>query len=295
MSLINMKGRFLVLLLLSVLACSPNEQIKEEVVYLKKANGNFDLYQSDVLGQWEERLTQNVGYDWQPHWNEGLQKLVYYSNDSAESFTVLAMDIRSKKTDALPLAHLADYRLSANAEYIYYTTSDGDSKNIWRCDLDGNNRYQLTNTNGYNGRFSLSPDGLKMAFVSDRTGSNQLFVMNLGNGEVEQVSFFPLIAKYSTWSPDSKRLAVCLAEASDDPKWDIWLYNLPTQGLERFTNTPYSEQEIAWSLSGEKIAFHGTTENDGDQIYTLDVADGKFTKITSGDFYHGEPTWVPIR
>ena len=28
-----------------------------------------DLYKSDVLGQWEDRLTTNVGWDWQTKWN----------------------------------------------------------------------------------------------------------------------------------------------------------------------------------------------------------------------------------
>ena len=290
-----MKYRFLPLLLLVIWGCNSSDKVGEQVVYLKKANGNFDLYQSDVLGKWEERLTTNPGYDWQPYWNEGLGKMIYYSNDTAGNFSVVARDLKTGEVDSLPMAHLPDFKLSPDGQSIFYTITDGEAKNIWKCDLDGNNRFQLTNTQSYNGRFSLSANGKKMAFISDRTGTNQLFIMDLENNAIEQISFFPLIAKYSSWSPDSQWIAVCLAEATDDPQWDIWLYNLADKGLERFTNTPYSEQEIAWSLSGKKIAFHGTTENDGDQIYTIDIADGKFTKITSGDFYHGEPAWVPVK
>ena len=290
-----MKYRFLLLLVLLVWGCNSSDRVKEQLVYLKNADGNFDLYQSDLLGQWEERLTINPGYDWQPYWNEGLGKMIYYSNDSTGNFWVLAKDMKTDEVDSLPMAYLPDFRLSPDGQSIFYTISEGSVKNIWKCDLDGNNRYQLTNTQGYNGRFSLSPDGNKMAFISDRSGSNQLFIMDFEDDAIEQISFFPLIAKYSSWSPDSNRIAICLAEATDNPKWDIWLYSLEDKRLDRFTNTPYSEQEIAWSLSGKKIAFHGTTENDGDQIYTIDIADGKFTKITSGDFYHGEPAWVLVK
>ena len=290
-----MKYRFSVLLILCLWACKASDQVEEQVVYIKSAQGNFDIYQSDVLGKWEQRLTTNPGFDWQPHWNEAFGKMIYYSNDTSGNFSVLSRDLKTGKVDSLPLAHLPDFRLSPDGLYIFYTISDGDAKNIWKCDLDGNNRYQLTNTQGYNGRFSLSTDGKKMAFISDRDGSNQLYMMDLENRETQQILSLPLIAKYSSWSPDSQQIAICLAEPSEDPKWDIWLYDLKDKSLKQFTKTPYSEQEIAWSLSGKKIAFHGTTENDGDQIYTIDIADGKFTKITSGDFYHGEPAWVPVK
>lgn len=290
-----MKFRFLAFLILAAWGCNPSEEVNEQLVYLKSAEGNFDLYSSDVLGNWEDRLTTNPGYDWQPGWNGALKRLTYYSNDTSGNFSVLAMSLENKQVDSLPNSDLSDYQLSPDGLSIFYTVSDGDSKNIWKCDLDGGNRHQLTETEGYNGRFELSFDGKKMAFISDRTGTNQLFIMDLKSGEAEQISFSPLVAKYSSWSPDSQQIAICLAEPSDDPKWDIWIYDLKDGELERFTNTPYSEQEIAWSLSGKKIAFHGTTENDGDQIYTLDVIDGKFTKITSGNFYHGEPTWVPVK
>ena len=290
-----MKYRFSVLLILCLWACKASDQVEEQVVYIKSAQGNFDIYQSDVLGKWEQRLTTNPGFDWQPNWNEAFGKMIYYSNDTSGNFSVLAKDLKTGDVDTLPMSHLPDFRLSPDGQHIFYTISDGAAKNIWKCDLDGNNRYQLTNTQGYNGRFSLSTDGKKMAFISDRTGTNQMYMMDLESRETEQISFFPLIAKYSSWSPDSQQIAICLAEPSEDPNWDIWLYNLQDKGLEQFTNTPYSEQEISWSLSGRKIAFHGTTENDGDQIYTIDIADGKFTKITSGDFYHGEPAWVPVK
>ncbi|NVK83645.1 MAG: hypothetical protein HWE21_04955, partial [Cytophagia bacterium] len=64
-----MKYRILSLLILLAWGCSSSDSLKEQVVYLKQADGNFDLYRSDVLGKWEERLTTNPGYDWQPNWN----------------------------------------------------------------------------------------------------------------------------------------------------------------------------------------------------------------------------------
>ncbi len=289
-----MKHPLFFCLLMILAACSGNSsKMGERLVYLKISDGNADLYSADVFGQWEERLTSSPGYDQSPKWNATLNKLIYYSNDSLGNFNVLSMDLRTGTTDTLPFSDLDNYQLSPDGRFIFYTVSEGETTHIWRANIDGSNPEQLTHHEGYNGRFSISPNVEKMAFISDRTGTNQLFILDLKSMELEQISFFPLMAKYSSWSPDGKQLALCLAGDAEELQWDIWLYTTANGALERITNTVYSEQEIAWSISGRKIAFHGTTASDGDQIYTIDLVDGSFVKITSGNFYHGEPTWVP--
>lgn len=269
--------------------------LDEKLVYLKNNTNNFDLFTSDVLGQWEDRLTTNPGWDWSPRWNTGLEKMVYYSNDTAGDFSVLAMRLNTGEVDTLPNADLLNFKLSPSGKYIYYNEEDSLGRNIWRCKLDGTAKERLTEVNGYNGRFEVNADESQMAFISDRTGQNELLLMNLKTKNVKQLTNDEMIEKYISWSPDGKQIAFTMAAPSDDPKWDIYMINADGTGLVQLTKTPYSEQEIAWSLSGKKIAFHGTTAADGDHIYTIDIANGKFTKITSGDYYHGEPAWVPAR
>lgn len=283
------------LIFLAFYSCSPNEGINNEaLVYLKVKDGNFDLYQSDVLGQWETRLTDQLGWDWSPKWLLGQEQLVYYSMDSLGAFFWLKRNLNGSNTDTLP-SGLDNPQLSANGEWIYYTESDSSRTNIKRISADLSIDEYLTNTEDYNGRFQLDTDGRQMAFISDRTGTNQLYVMDLKNKSSKQLTEEPMIAKYSAFSPDGQQIAVCMALPADDPKWDIYIIDIEAGELHQVTQTPYSEKEISWSLSGNKIAFHASTEADGDQIYTIDIADGKFTKITSGDHYHGEPTWVQIK
>jgi Tol biopolymer transport system component len=288
--------KYLLISLLTVLlfSCSNNksESKNESIVYLKVVDGNIDLYKSDVLGQWEERLTTNAGWDWRAQWILGLRELSYYTRDEQDSFAFVKGEVGSLGVDTINVQGMMNPQLSPDGSMIYFLEKDGIAQNIKRVPIDGGVDEYVTYYASYHDYFSLSPDHSQIAFVSNRDGSNQLYVQDLSTKEVRQLTTGPMIAKYNTWSPDGRQIAVCLAEPADDPKWDIYLYDLEGNVLTQFTDTPYSEQEISWSLTGKKIAFHGTSENDGDQIYTIDIADGKFTKITSGNFYHGEPAWV---
>lgn len=292
-----MKALTLIIVASLMISCASQHQdqenINEALVYLKSKDGNFDLYSIDVLGQWEKRLTTNQGWDWQPHWVPGFNQLAYYTNDTARNFSLVKMSLGNSEVDTLPYSDLLNLKLSPDGKRIYYMERDGDVQHIKRMSLDGSNDELLTKSDSYNGRFALDPKQEQMAFISDRTGSNQLFLMDLNTKNVRQLTGGHMIAKYASFAPDGQQIAVCLAPPSEDPKWDIFIIDIPSGEQIRLTETPYSEQEIAWSLSGEKIAFHGTTEEDGDHIYTIDIKDGKFTKITSGNYYHGEPAWIP--
>lgn len=278
-----------------ILGCSGQPKLKESIIYLKSKEGNLDLYQSDLVGQWERRLTTNSGWDWNGKWNEGRKQLIYYSKDDMGKLTVLAMNKQFKRKDTLPFSDLPYYQLAPDGQSVLYAISDSLTTSINKLSLLDQNKVQvLTSSRGYNGRFQVSSDGTQLSFISDRNGSNQLYLLNLQTNKLNQLTQGSFIAKYNSFSPDGKKIAVTLAEPSDDPLWDIYIIEIETGEMVQLTNTPYSEQEIAWSSSGMKIAFHGTSEADGDQIYTIDLADGKFTKITSGNFYHGEPAWLPF-
>ena len=280
---------------LLLISCSNNKQqdvINESLVYLKIKESNYDLYKSDVLGQWEQRLTTNRGWDWTPKWLPQLAQITYYSNDSSGDFSWLKMSLDGSEIDTLPSGQLLNPQLSPDAKWIYYQIQDGDDQHLKRMRLDGSADEFLTSGAGYNGRVTFSIANDQIAFISNRTGNNQLFLMDIATRKVQQLTKGAMIAKYSSFSPQGNQLAVCLAEPSEDPIWDIYIIDLETGEQMQLTNTPYAEQEIAWSLSGEKIAFHGSSKADGDQIYTINLANGKFTKVTSGDYYHGEPTWV---
>lgn len=287
--------RYLIIIILagSLLGCdASNGKLRESLVYVSERNGNSDLYVVDVLGQWERRLTTSDNRDWLPKWNSGMKKLIYRTMDENQNSFVVAKIIDEDGRDTLTSAYLSNYQLTPSGQRIIYTQSNNGFQNIWWSNLDGMENAQLTDSESFNGSFSISPKGDMLLFVSDRTGQLELYLLNLETRELKRLTDNNLIEQYSTWSPDGNSIAYTMRTLEDGSAEDIYVLDLTSNRVTQLTKTPYAERELAWSTGGEKIAFHGATV-DGDHIYTIDVKDGKFTKITSGDAYHGMPTWVP--
>ncbi|MFT6827651.1 MAG: Tol biopolymer transport system component [Roseivirga sp.] len=266
--------------------------VDQALVYISDRDG-FNLYQIDQLGQWEKQLTFEVGQEYNPKWNEGLQSIVYYSLSDDGDFRLKVLN--SAEMDSLAFFGLNEVQLFPDAKSILFTVKEEGGNGIWMSNLGGGGMQELVSSKSNNGHISISPNGETIAFISDRTGSSELFKLDLKTLILSQLTENTLVEKYSSWSPDGRKIAFSMRENDDSAKEDIYIINSNGSDLQQLTRTPYAEQELAWSLDGKKIAFHATSIADGDQIYTINLEDGHFVKITSESFYHGAPTWVKVK
>jgi dipeptidyl aminopeptidase/acylaminoacyl peptidase len=78
---------------------------------------------------------------------------------------------------------------------------------LWLVDAD-DELHQLTFGRHHNGSPALTPDGARLAFISDRSGSSQVWVMSVDGGEARQLTDFPGGLSGPVWSPDGTTIAV---------------------------------------------------------------------------------------
>ncbi|MEZ4998102.1 MAG: hypothetical protein R2758_11785 [Bacteroidales bacterium] len=77
---------------------------------------------------------------------------------------------------------------------------------IWIADLDGSNTERITSTPAVEGNPHLSPDGKWIAFNSNRSGNQAVYVVASGGGTPRRLTWHPAPATVRGWSPDGKRI-----------------------------------------------------------------------------------------
>jgi dipeptidyl aminopeptidase/acylaminoacyl peptidase len=116
-------------------------------------------------------------------------------------------------TDLLALQRISDPRISPDGTRVLYTVAVPDlpanrtARNVWVVSLASPQPRALT-TGGHEGAARWSPDGRSIAFLSNRSGSMQLYVMNAdGTGDPRQLTKLSADVDNVEWAPDGRSIA----------------------------------------------------------------------------------------
>jgi Tol biopolymer transport system component len=138
-----------------------------------------------------------------------------------------------------------------------------------------------------------SPDGHKLAFVSNRAGNDEIYVMNADGTGLTRLTNNAAIDVDPAWSPDGAKIAFASTRAGH---LEIYAMNANGTGAKRLTtNLPFqgcggtsAGQEIlpTWSPGGGKIAFRHKTNCFGTAIDIMNSDGTGITRLTDARFVH---------
>jgi len=142
----------------------------------------------------------------------------------------------------------------------------------------------------------------QIAFVSDRTGAPQIYLMNAeGSDPQQQITNMANGACQPSWSPDGMRLAFispCLKRQNQYTDASIYIVNVDGSGVIELMSDKSGNFDPAWSPDGTRIAF--TSVRDGSrEIYILNLGENRVTALTSASSdallpdWSSQPAWSP--
>lgn len=146
--------------------------------------------------------------------------------------------------------------------------------------------------------FSSISDKTQIAFISDRDGNTEIYVMQ-SDGSM-QIPLTDLDSRIFdlAWSPNGQQLAFSADYQSK--KAEIYLVDVPCEQITigclstpiNLTNTISDDVEPAWSSDGSKIAFGSGSDNFLWNIFIIHLQDSRLTSLAD-DFNDFAPTWSP--
>ena len=226
---------------------SPDEK---KLLFLSDGGGGLDLWTMNPDGTGRVRLTENgrivpglalssYGADWS---SDGRQ--IVYTSCLFDNAAIWE-DFVATAANGSPAVNGSAIRTEAD---------------IWIMDADGGNKKPLM-TDG-DARLPLwQPHGDRIAYLSERSGNREIWVMQSDGTGKAQVTFSEGNVSEYAWSPDSTRIAYIVAAPPGTwPEFSLWVINSDGSGSEQLTTGNWDRSPV-WSPDGARIAFRSESRN----------------------------------
>ncbi|MCX7622581.1 MAG: hypothetical protein N2Z82_02315, partial [Thermomicrobium sp.] len=147
---------------------------------------------------------------------------------------------------------------------------------IWLVDRMGGEPRPFTQGTARDFMPRWSPDGRALAFLSDRTGTDQVWVIPRHGGEARQVTRFAEPVSAFEWSPEGERLVVVTRA-------------LQPEGAPETTTDVVRLTALRYRYDGQRGFLHERRSH----LWLVRLDDGRVERLTDGDWDDDWPTWSP--
>ena len=163
------------------------------------------------------------------------------------------------------------------------------SWDIYIMRSDGSDPKRLTESEADDTLPSLSPDGRKILFVTDRDGNREIYVMNRNGSDQTNLTRNAADDWTPAWSPDGSKIAF---SSFRDGRWELYVMSADGTNPRRLTAHPAADYGPSWAPSGEQIAFVSNRSGNLD-IHLIALADGSVRRLTTDPATDQSPAWSP--
>lgn len=150
---------------------------------------------------------------------------------------------------------------------------------------------QITQSNAGNGQASWSPDGTQIAFVSDRSGTWEVWTMQANGENLRQITEDYGPTGWPTWTPDGQSL---LFYAQGNGGYQLFSVGLNSLEIKPFMENDGDDFRPLLDAQGARLLFDrvkpGSSNHD---IYIRDLESGQTSQLTSDPGYDSDARWSP--
>jgi dipeptidyl aminopeptidase/acylaminoacyl peptidase len=213
--------------------------------------------------------------------------------------------------------------ISPDGRWIAYTVRRANwddnayETDVWMADVRSGATRQLTAGQKSSSSPAWSPDGSRLAFISDRTDKRQIYLINPHAGEAEALTSVDEGVANFAWSPDGTRIAYTATEpklprvAEREKKYGelevidqeprmtrLFVIDAAARTTRTLTPESFVVGSFDWSPDGREIVFDHVIDSDPANSGTADiaivtVADAKMRDLVTQAGPDRHPVWSP--
>ena len=138
----------------------------------------------------------------------------------------------------------------------------------------------------------FSPDGTRIAFVTNRDGNTEIYVMNRDGSNVRRLTNHAAYESTPTWSPNGQQIAFTSDRSG---KAQVYIMNAADgSNVRRLTVSESEADRATWSPAPfNEIAYSGRTSSNGFDVKIHELATGTVRQITFGEGSNESPAYSP--
>ena len=160
---------------------------------------------------------------------------------------------------------------------------------IFIAGLDGSGLRPISSSGSIDVEPKVNPKtGAEIAFVSGRSGPQQVYRMNMDGADVERLSDGTGEASNPSWHPDGQILAYAWTRGYATGNFNIFIMDVATRKYTQLTHEGRNENP-SWAPDGRHLAFM-STRGGGPQIWTM-LADGTQLQQLTTQGNNDSPAW----
>ncbi|GFD67366.1 S9 family peptidase [Alteromonas sp. KUL106] len=195
--------------------------------------------------------------------------------------------------DIFNLEYVSEVQVSPNGKYIAYVRrsndimSDSSRANVWLASVDGKSHRPLLSSKKSYYSIRWSPDGSRLAYLSNEEGKPQLYVRWMDTGQTALVTNVTASPNNITWSPDGKYIAFTMSVDAKEKPLDVKMPKKP-DGAKWSPNFQYITK-ARYQADGRGILEPAYTH-----IFIVPADGGTARQLTADNYHHnGQLSFSP--
>ena len=260
-----------------------------QLAFVSRVNGNKEIFICDFDGRNIRQITSYKSISISPAWSSNGQYLAYtsYAGGNPDLYIYslkegIAVSVVKRHGVNITPEWLPDtFALAATLSFsgdqeIYLILGNGEVKEP-----------PLTQSWGIDVSPSFSPNGKKMAFVSKRSGTPQIFIKDIATGKVSRLTFQGNYNTSPAWSPDGDQIAYVGVVKNEI---DIYVIDAAGGVPLQLTRGQGDNEDPTWAPDGSLIAFSSTRAGRA-KIFIMTPKGGDQRQLFNFDGAQTDPKW----